>query len=67
MAARLATSATLVAYWTFNAIETVFCLLTYLNRRDYRDLPVARGTTIAIIPAYNEPTVSPRRPCRSTG
>ncbi len=56
MAARLATSATLVAYWTFNAIETVFCLLTYLNRRDYRDLPVARGTTIAIIPAYNEPT-----------
>jgi cellulose synthase/poly-beta-1,6-N-acetylglucosamine synthase-like glycosyltransferase len=56
LAARLATSVTLLAYWTFNAIETVFCLLTYINRRDYTGLPVARGTTIAIIPAYNEPT-----------
>jgi cellulose synthase/poly-beta-1,6-N-acetylglucosamine synthase-like glycosyltransferase len=55
MAAALATSMVLVAYWIFGAAEITVCMLAFIKARSYARSPVARGHTIAIIPAYNEP------------
>jgi cellulose synthase/poly-beta-1,6-N-acetylglucosamine synthase-like glycosyltransferase len=54
-AAALTTDTTLVFYWVINAAIISLCLIAYLNERRFGQFPVARGCTIAIIPAYNEP------------
>ena len=54
-AAALTTDTTLVFYWVFNAAIISICLIAYLNECWFSQFPVARGCTVAIIPAYNEP------------
>jgi cellulose synthase/poly-beta-1,6-N-acetylglucosamine synthase-like glycosyltransferase len=54
-ATAITTNTTLVFYWVFNAAVISICLIAYLNERRFGQFPVARGYTIAIIPAYNEP------------
>jgi cellulose synthase/poly-beta-1,6-N-acetylglucosamine synthase-like glycosyltransferase len=55
IATALTSDTTLVFYWVFNAAIISICLLAYLNERRFSQFPVARGYTIAIVPAYNEP------------
>jgi cellulose synthase/poly-beta-1,6-N-acetylglucosamine synthase-like glycosyltransferase len=55
-AAALATDVILAFYWIFNTAIIVICLVAFLNERRYANFPIARGCTIAIIPAYNEPS-----------
>ena len=55
MVARLAVSAVLVGYWIFGAAVIAICLLAFVKGRKFVNFPIARGRTIAIIPAYNEP------------
>jgi len=53
--ARLAVSAVLIGYWIFGASLIAVCLLAFVKGRKFVNFPVARGRTIAIVPAYNEP------------
>jgi cellulose synthase/poly-beta-1,6-N-acetylglucosamine synthase-like glycosyltransferase len=55
MVSRLAVSAVLISYWIFGAALIATCLLAFSKGRKFVNLPIARGRTIAIIPAYNEP------------
>ena len=55
MVARMAVSAVLISYWIFGAAIIAVCLLAFARGRKFADLPIARGRTIAVIPAYNEP------------
>jgi cellulose synthase/poly-beta-1,6-N-acetylglucosamine synthase-like glycosyltransferase len=55
MVARLAVNAVLVSYWIFGAAVIAICLLAFVKGRRFVNFPIARGRTIAIIPAYNEP------------
>ena len=55
MVARMAVSAVLISYWIFGAALIAICLLAFVRGRKFVNFPVARGRTIAIIPAYNEP------------
>jgi len=52
---RLAVSTVLITYWVFGASLIAVCLLAFVKGRKFVNFPVARGRTIAIIPAYNEP------------
>jgi len=52
---RLASSVVLVGYWIFGAALIAVCLLAFVRGRKFVNFPIARGRTIAIIPAYNEP------------
>ncbi len=54
-AAALAADVVLAFYWILNAAAITVCLIAFLNERKYSNFPVARGRTVAIIPAYNEP------------
>jgi cellulose synthase/poly-beta-1,6-N-acetylglucosamine synthase-like glycosyltransferase len=54
-AASLGTNAILAFYWIINASAIILCLFAFLNERRFTNFPVAHGSTIAIIPAYNEP------------
>jgi cellulose synthase/poly-beta-1,6-N-acetylglucosamine synthase-like glycosyltransferase len=54
-AAALADNAVLAFYWILNAAGIIVCLFAFLNERRFVNFPVARGRTVAIIPAYNEP------------
>jgi cellulose synthase/poly-beta-1,6-N-acetylglucosamine synthase-like glycosyltransferase len=45
----------LVSYWIFGAALIAVCLLAFVRGRKFVNFPIARGRTIAIIPAYNEP------------
>ena len=51
----LAVNAVLISYWIFGATLISMCLLAFVKGRKFRNFPIARGRTIAIIPAYNEP------------
>ena len=53
--ARLAVSAVLISYWLFGASLIAVCLLAFVKGRKFVNFPVARGRTVAIVPAYNEP------------
>jgi cellulose synthase/poly-beta-1,6-N-acetylglucosamine synthase-like glycosyltransferase len=55
MVSRLAVSTVLVTYWIFGAALIAICLLAFAKGRKFVNFPIARGRTIAIIPAYNEP------------
>src|ERR1700722_10669511 len=55
MVARLTVSAVLVGYWIFGAVLIAVCLLAFVRGRKFVNFPIARGRTIAVIPAYNEP------------
>jgi cellulose synthase/poly-beta-1,6-N-acetylglucosamine synthase-like glycosyltransferase len=55
MVARLTVSAVLVGYWIFGAVLIAICLLAFVKGRKFVNYPIARGRTIAVIPAYNEP------------
>jgi cellulose synthase/poly-beta-1,6-N-acetylglucosamine synthase-like glycosyltransferase len=55
MVARLAVSTVLISYWIFGAALIAICLLAFGKGRKFVNFPIARGRTIAIIPAYNEP------------
>jgi cellulose synthase/poly-beta-1,6-N-acetylglucosamine synthase-like glycosyltransferase len=55
MVARMSVSAVLISYWIFGAAIIAVCLLAFARGRKFGDLPIARGRTIAVIPAYNEP------------
>jgi hyaluronan synthase len=46
----------LTAYWWLGALVIVLCLVSFLKGRSFTHLPVAQGRTVAIIPAYEEPT-----------
>ncbi len=54
-AAELTKDPVLAFYWVFNAAVISVCLIAFLNERRFTNFPVARGRTIAIVPAYNEP------------
>jgi hyaluronan synthase len=55
MVARLTVSVVLVGYWIFGAVLIAICLLAFVRGRKFVNFPIARGRTIAVIPAYNEP------------
>ena len=55
VAAELTKDPVLALYWVFNAAMISVCLVAFLNERRFSNFPVARGRTIAIVPAYNEP------------
>ena len=55
MVARMAASVVLISYWIFGAALIAICLLAFVRGRKFVNFPIARGRTIAIIPAYNEP------------
>jgi cellulose synthase/poly-beta-1,6-N-acetylglucosamine synthase-like glycosyltransferase len=55
IAATLAANAILAFYWILNAAGITVCLFAFINERRFINFPVARGSTLAIIPAYNEP------------
>ena len=55
MVARMAANAVLISYWIFGAALIAICLLAFVRGRKFVNFPIARGRTIAIIPAYNEP------------
>lgn len=55
IAAALAANIVLAFYWILNAAGVIVCLFAFLNERRFINFPIARGRTIAIIPAYNEP------------
>ena len=55
VAAELTKDPVLAFYWVFNAAMISVCLVAFLNERRFSNFPVARGRTIAIVPAYNEP------------
>jgi hyaluronan synthase len=46
----------LTAYWWLGALVIALCLVSFLKGRSFTHLPVAQGRTVAIIPAYEEPT-----------
>jgi cellulose synthase/poly-beta-1,6-N-acetylglucosamine synthase-like glycosyltransferase len=52
---RVAIDTVLISYWIFGAAIIGICLLAFVRGRKFVNFPVARGRTIAIIPAYNEP------------
>jgi cellulose synthase/poly-beta-1,6-N-acetylglucosamine synthase-like glycosyltransferase len=51
----MAINTVLIAYWLFGAALIGVCLLAFVRGRRFVNFPVARGRTIAIVPAYNEP------------
>jgi len=55
-AAELTKDPVLAFYWVLNAAMISVCLVAFLNERRFSNFPVARGRTIAIVPAYNEPS-----------
>ncbi len=55
MVSQLAVSTILITYWIFGAALIAVCLLAFAKGRKFVNFPIARGRTIAIIPAYNEP------------
>jgi cellulose synthase/poly-beta-1,6-N-acetylglucosamine synthase-like glycosyltransferase len=55
MVARMAVSVVLISYWIFGAALIAICLLAFARGRKFVNFPIARGRTIAVIPAYNEP------------
>ena len=55
MVARMAVNVVLISYWIFGAALIAICLLAFARGRKFVNFPIARGRTIAIIPAYNEP------------
>jgi cellulose synthase/poly-beta-1,6-N-acetylglucosamine synthase-like glycosyltransferase len=55
LVARLTISAVLIGYWIFGAVLIAVCLLAFVRGRKFVNFPIARGRTIAVIPAYNEP------------
>ena len=55
MVARMAANVVLISYWIFGAALIAICLLAFVRGRKFVNFPIARGRTIAIIPAYNEP------------
>jgi cellulose synthase/poly-beta-1,6-N-acetylglucosamine synthase-like glycosyltransferase len=54
-AAYLSANGILAFYWILNAAGITVCLFAFMNERRFINFPVARGRTIAIVPAYNEP------------
>ncbi|MFB7756799.1 glycosyltransferase family 2 protein, partial [Streptomyces sp. NPDC056121] len=46
----------LTFYWWLGMMVIVLCLVSFLKGRSFTHLPVARGRTVAIIPAFEEPT-----------
>ena len=54
-AARISANPVLVFYWVVNAAVIALCLIAFVNERRFSNFPIARGPTIAIIPAFNEP------------
>jgi cellulose synthase/poly-beta-1,6-N-acetylglucosamine synthase-like glycosyltransferase len=55
MVARMAVNVILISYWIFGAVLIAVCLLAFARGRKFVNFPIARGRTIAIVPAYNEP------------
>ena len=52
---RLSVSSALISYWIFVTALVALCLLAFVKGRKFVNYPIARGRTLAIIPAYNEP------------
>lgn len=46
----------LTFYWWLGMMVIVLCLVSFLKGRSFTHLPVAGGRTVAIIPAFEEPT-----------
>ncbi|MFE6172760.1 glycosyltransferase [Streptomyces sp. NPDC056464] len=46
----------LTFYWWLGMMVIVLCLVSFLKGRSFTHLPVAPGRTVAIIPAFEEPT-----------
>lgn len=46
----------LTFYWWFGMLVIVLCLVSFLKGRSFTHLPLAPGRTVAIIPAFEEPT-----------
>ena len=55
MVSRMAVSAVMISYWIFGAALIAVCMLAFVKGRSFANFPIARGRTIAVIPAYNEP------------
>jgi cellulose synthase/poly-beta-1,6-N-acetylglucosamine synthase-like glycosyltransferase len=55
IATTLSTNGVLAFYWIISAAGIALCLVAFLNERKFVNFPIARGNTLAIIPAYNEP------------
>jgi hyaluronan synthase len=51
----LSASSALISYWIFVTALVGLCLLAFVKGRKFVNYPIARGRTLAIIPAYNEP------------
>ncbi|HEX4255037.1 MAG TPA: glycosyltransferase family 2 protein, partial [Streptosporangiaceae bacterium] len=51
----MAINTVLIGYWLFGAALIGICLLAFVRGRRFVNFPIARGRTIAIVPAYNEP------------
>lgn len=52
---RLPVPPVLAAYWISGAVVITACLTCFTAPRTWAHLPAARGRTLAIVPAYNEP------------
>ncbi len=55
MVSRMAVSVVMISYWIFGAVLIAVCMLAFVKGRNFANFPIARGRTIAVIPAYNEP------------
>jgi hyaluronan synthase len=55
----------LTAYWWLGALVIVLCLVSFLKGRSFTHLPVAPGRTVAVIPAYEEPSENLHRTVRA--
>jgi hyaluronan synthase len=55
----------LTFYWWLGMAVIVLCLVSFLKGRSFTHLPVAPGRTVAIIPAFEEPTENLHRTVRS--
>ncbi|MEC7055454.1 glycosyltransferase [Streptomyces collinus] len=55
----------LTFYWWLGVAVIVLCLVSFLKGRSFTHLPVAPGRTVAIIPAFEEPTENLHRTVRS--
>ncbi|MCC5477024.1 glycosyltransferase [Streptomyces sp. NPDC059680] len=55
----------LTFYWWLGMVVILLCLLSFLKGRSFAHLPVAPGRTVAIIPAFEEPTENLHRTVRS--
>ncbi|MFF6913759.1 glycosyltransferase [Streptomyces sp. NPDC012466] len=55
----------LTFYWWLGMTVIVLCLVSFLKGRSFTHLPVAPGRTVAIVPAFEEPTGNLHRTVRS--